>query len=71
MKAVGCNSITIITSYTMLNSNLIKSSLKLFIFVYVVNCHNGHDHEVATYFSEHKVVPNVIAIPPKLGLKVV
>lgn len=69
MKAVGCNSITIL-SYTMLKSILIKSSLKLFIFAYVVNCHDGYDHQVAKYFAEHKVVPNVIAVPPKQGLKV-
>lgn len=54
----------------MYNLNLFKNSLKLFLFVCVVNCHNGYDHDVAKYFSEHKIVPDVIAIPPKQGLKV-
>jgi len=56
----------------MYNLNLLKNSLKLFITaVSVVHCHNGYDHQVSKYFSEHEVVPNVIAIPPMKGLKVV
>lgn len=54
----------------MYNLNLFKNSLKLFIFVCFVHCHDGHDHHVAKLFSENKVVPNVIAVPPKQGLKV-
>ncbi|KAG4067882.1 hypothetical protein HA402_010568 [Bradysia odoriphaga] len=54
----------------MLNFNLLKNSLSFFVLVVMVNCHNGYDHDVAKYFSEHKVVPDVIAIPPRIGLKV-
>ncbi|KAJ6637828.1 Phosphatidylethanolamine-binding protein like F40A3.3 [Pseudolycoriella hygida] len=44
--------------------------LFIVIFVHIVSGHNGYDHEVAKYFSEHQVVPNVISVPPKQGLKV-
>lgn len=54
----------------MCNVNMFATLVNFFIFVHVVNCHNGHDHHVAELFSEHQVVPNVIAIPPKQGLKV-